>query len=115
MSALEIESEVKAIFDFADRNGDAVLEKTEIKALFEKLSATPITDAHADSLFTQLDLNSDGSITQLEFTTHVSAAVQRGRHKRSAAELGGAGGAGVDSRKRIKHEIISTFSSRQQL
>jgi hypothetical protein len=63
----------------------------EIKALFEKLSATPITDAHADySLFTQLDLDGDGSITQHEFTTHVSAAVQRGRHKRSAAELGGA-------------------------
>ena len=106
MSAHEVQSEVEAIFEFANSNGDDKLDIAELKALFNRLRSKPISEQEAEELFKQLDTNGDNVIEQREFVSEVARWVMRGRHKRGAGE---GGGGTVDSRKRLKHEILSAF------
>ncbi len=62
------------LFSALDESGQGYLEKTDLQAAFEKVTSTSSSssiysdDSDIDELFTQLDTDGDGKITEQEFT-----------------------------------------------
>ena len=58
-------SEARAIFQFLDKNGDGTLDLVELN---DGLSDFGLSDDHIDTIFFDLDVNSDGQVSEEEFS-----------------------------------------------
>ena len=61
---MDTASEARAIFQFIDKNGDGTLDLVE---LYDGLSDFGLTDAYIQTIFFDLDTNSDGQVSKEEF------------------------------------------------
>jgi len=65
-------SEARAQFRFIDKNGDGSLDLAELN---EGLSDFGLTDAQIEAIFFELDVNSDGKVSQEEFLAGYASIV----------------------------------------
>lgn len=89
------------LFSKLDSAGQGYLQKADLQAAFDKISGTSATTSSVDSLFSQLDADSDGKVTKQEFSdtlTRLSEQLeqqfQSSRMENAMAGMGGPGSAG---------------------
>lgn len=88
------------LFSKLDTTGQGYLEKTDFQSAFDSVSGSASSTSSVDALFTQLDGDSDGKVTQQEFSdtlTQLSAQLEQqfqSTRMQDAMSGGGMGGMG---------------------
>lgn len=84
------------LFSKLDASGQGYIQKSDLQAAFDKISATTSSEASsADDLFSQLDTDSDGKVTKQEFSDSLKQlSEQLDNHFMSMRMNGGMQGVG---------------------
>ena len=94
-------TEARAIFQFIDKNGDGTLDLIELS---DGLSDFGLTDAQNQTIFFDLDANSDGQVSKQEFSRGYATFYP---HKQGNTNHGGQTGADRDVEPSPADAVVS--------